>query len=186
MAAPAEMTTLDISGQFIMNKTLSDDPVEVLTLQEISWFVRKTISMATVTLNIKHYKDDGGVEHIDITQTLSGGIRGTSERRTLDAEERPHSDKIFGNCVGWSKRVKPEDIEEPWLADGWEKDMIKEGLVESFVANKENDWTAHQTWGFEIINGDKRYVRHLYFKCPKRGNVIKNKLIYDYVGPVPE
>jgi len=185
MAAPAEMTTLDISGRFVMNKTLSDDTDEVLTLQGVSWFVRKTISMATLTLDIKHYKDDDGVEHIDIAQTLSG-IKGTSEKRTLDGKERPHRDHIFGNCVGSSKRVKLEDVEKGYLRDGWAEDLVKEGLVDSFVANTENDWTAHQIWGFEIIGDDKRYVRHLVFDCPKRGNHIENKLVYDYSGPVPE
>ena len=60
------------------------------------------IGFATVTLHIKHYKDKNGVESIDIKQTLTGGIEGTQENRTLDWVERPHEDKIFGksgSCV---------------------------------------------------------------------------------------
>jgi hypothetical protein len=44
-----------------------------------------------------------------------------------------------------------------------------------------------QIWGFEIINGEKRYVRHVRFE--KKGNnakVITRKLVYDYLGPIPE
>ena len=46
---------------------------------------------------MKHYKDDSGVEHIDIDQTLTGGIKGTSENRTLDWTERPNNDHVFGD-----------------------------------------------------------------------------------------
>ena len=41
MAAPPEVTIGDLSGQFIMNKTLSDDTDAVLALQGISWWKRK-------------------------------------------------------------------------------------------------------------------------------------------------
>lgn len=40
--------------------------------------------MATITLAVKQYRDDDGVEHIDIEQTATGGIKGTTENRTLD------------------------------------------------------------------------------------------------------
>lgn len=53
-------------------------------LQGIGWFKRRAISLATITLDIKQYRDDEGVEHIDIEQTATGGIKGTTENRTLD------------------------------------------------------------------------------------------------------
>lgn len=56
------------------------------------------ISIATITLHVKHYKTDDGVEAIDIRQTLTGGIEGTQENRTLDWVERAHEDKVFGPC----------------------------------------------------------------------------------------
>jgi hypothetical protein len=37
-----------------------------------------------------------GTEHIDIAQTLTGGIKGTTELRTLDWQERQHSDESHG------------------------------------------------------------------------------------------
>jgi hypothetical protein len=54
------------------------------------------IGLATVTLHVNHYKDDSGVEHIDIKQTLTGGIEGTQEDRILDWATRSHEDKLFG------------------------------------------------------------------------------------------
>lgn len=56
----------------------------MLTLQGIGWIVRKAISIATITLDVKQYRDDEGVEHIDIEQTATGGVKGTTENRTLD------------------------------------------------------------------------------------------------------
>lgn len=62
----------------------------------MSWFKRQAIALATITLDVKHTKDDAGVEHINIDQTLTGGIPGTSENRILDWEERHKEDGIFG------------------------------------------------------------------------------------------
>ena len=114
MAAPTEMTTLDITGKFIMvllslrgsvrlsvnlptqNKSLSDDSDEILRLQGVSWFTRKIIASSSVYLEIKHYKDDEGVEHIDIKQVATPGGITTEELRTLDWSVRPHDDRVFG------------------------------------------------------------------------------------------
>ena len=51
--------------------------------QGIGWMTRKLISVATITLDIKHYTEEG-TEHIDIEQTATGGIKGTTENRILD------------------------------------------------------------------------------------------------------
>lgn len=222
--------------------------------------------MATITLHVKHYKDSEGVEHIDIDQTLTGGIKGTTENRVLNWEyvpsstassaspppactlsssphlvqppmaflypscgslrrvglprtpgtrsmrvrkrrekrgwrmtrgggdweeqlltppprQRPHEDHLFGKVVSQSRRVDISEITDPHMNSGWEADWIKEGVIENFVVNEDNDWTAAQVWGFEKINGEKRYVRHLILDCPKRKKTLKKKLVYDYVGP---
>ncbi|KAG6818054.1 hypothetical protein H0H87_009209 [Tephrocybe sp. NHM501043] len=68
MAAPDSLNILDISGTYVMNKSISDNFTdEILRLQGVSWWKRKAISVGTVTLKIKHYKEDGD-EHIDIDQ----------------------------------------------------------------------------------------------------------------------
>lgn len=47
-------------------------------LQGVPWYTRTVISVATISLAVKHYKDDENLEHIDIDQTLTGGIKGKS------------------------------------------------------------------------------------------------------------
>lgn len=78
------------------NKDLSDDSDEILRLQGISWWMRKVIANITLTLYIKHYKDDDGVEHIDIRQVGTGGFEGNKEDRMLDWTDRATEDPVFG------------------------------------------------------------------------------------------
>lgn len=183
MAAPASMTTLNLSAKFQMNKTLSDDSDPILVLQGVGWFTRKAIALATITLAIKHYKDDDGVEHIDIDQTLTGGIKGTTEERALDWTDRPHSDHIFGNVVGKSRRVKLEELkDEKWLTEGWEESVKETGAIESFVLCEKGGWSAHQVWGFEVIDGVRRYVRHVVVE--KASTRLEKRLVYDYLSPL--
>ena len=62
--------------------------------------------MATVTLDISQTVDaEDGKVHVDITQTLTGGLQGTSEHRVLDWQTRLHSDHIFGNLEGKSHLI---------------------------------------------------------------------------------
>ncbi|KAF4623244.1 hypothetical protein D9613_002115 [Agrocybe pediades] len=188
MAVPADFTILDITGKFTMNKTLSDSRTdEILTLQGVSWFKRKAISIGTITLYIKHYKDADGVEHIDIDQTITGGIPGTREERTLWWKDRENNDSLFGHVIGKSRRVKAEELDIPFLKNDWTSDTLQHGVVQSYVESDTpksgTTWIANQTWGIEEINGERRYVRHVKFTGPK-GEDIEAKLVYDYLGPL--
>ncbi|KFY31363.1 hypothetical protein V493_01175, partial [Pseudogymnoascus sp. VKM F-4281 (FW-2241)] len=81
MAAPLTKTLNDLDGMWTLNKRLSDDFDEVLTLQGIGWILRKAIGMASTTEQISQSKDEHGVEHITIHQTITGGIKTTPEHR---------------------------------------------------------------------------------------------------------
>lgn len=130
------------------NKTLSDDTDDVLRLQGVSWFTRRAIALATITLYVKHYKDDGGVEHIDIDQKLTGGISGTTEKRILDWTFRENEDHIFGPYLGRSRRVKLDEIDNDFLRKGWLPDTEEHGAINSYVHSdtpKSNTtWIAEQ------------------------------------------
>jgi len=168
------------------NKEQSDSTDKMLELQGISWFMRKAIQMSSISLSVKHYKDDAGVERIDIDQTLSGGISGTSERRILDWTYREHEDHIFGALLGKSRRLKMKDITDPFLKNDWLPDTVEHGVIESFVESdtpkSNNVWTVNQVWGFELVEGDRKYARHLKFSSPQED--LELRLIYDYGGPL--
>lgn len=82
---------------------------------------------------MKHYKDDAGAEHIDIDQTMTGGIAGTKENRTLTWVEGTSEDHIFGAVIGKSRRVQPSELDIDFLKTGWTSDTLEHGLVHSYV-----------------------------------------------------
>ncbi|KAF8213206.1 hypothetical protein K438DRAFT_1706868 [Mycena galopus ATCC 62051] len=186
MAVPASFTILDLSGKFVMNKSLSDDPDPILAGQGMSWVTRKIIKVATVTLAIKHDKNEEGVERIVIDQTLTGGIPGSKEERTLSWTERHTSDPLFGAVVGRSKRCQVSELEEEFLKKNWTADTVEHGVVLSWVESdtpvSKKTWSASQTWGIQEIEGQRRHARNIKFTTS--GKDIEATLVYDYVGPL--
>jgi hypothetical protein len=185
----------------LQNKTISDTNTDtILSLQGVGWLKRKAIIYGTVTLAVKHYKDDAGVEHIDIDQTLTGGIPGTTETRTLSWTERHNEDHIFGAVVGKTRRIKAEELEDDFLKKNWTADTFEHGVVQSYVESDTpksgTTWIANQVgaplfyfirplteldqaWGIEDVDGERRYSRHIKFTGPG-GEDIECKLVYDY------
>ncbi|PVF93491.1 hypothetical protein CPB86DRAFT_790051 [Serendipita vermifera] len=197
MAIPESMTTADISGRYFLNQKLSDSTDQILTLQGVRWVTRKIINNAGITVNIKHYTAEvaeggDGLEHIDSTQTLTGGIPGTAENRTFSGLPRDHTDHLFGPVKAVSKRVRPSEVTKElspgsdFLSKGWTEDVLgaDKGLIfttassDTEVSGK--TWTADQVWGFEIIDGVKRYTRHVHFYTPDE--TVEARMVYDYLG----
>ncbi|KAG1802037.1 uncharacterized protein HD556DRAFT_1228468 [Suillus plorans] len=185
MAAPPEVTIKNLTGKYVMNKTLSDDSDDILKLQGISWFERR----ANLMFTLKHYADEGGFEHIDIEQTLSGGISGTTQYRTLDWEERSINDDVFGALIAQSKRIKVEEVDDEFLRSGWTEDAVEDGLIlavtRSDTSKSGMEWKTELTWGFEVLDGERRFARHVKFTSSdkKDGPIFKHHY-YDY-GKLP-
>ncbi|KAJ5659692.1 hypothetical protein N7507_006143 [Penicillium longicatenatum] len=220
MAAPANVTIKNLNGQWVMDANMSDPTDPILTLQGVSWFLRKALPYATVTLHVKEYADSENplVYHIDIDQIITGGITGTKESRTLDWEERSHVDTIFGTVHGRSRMfrgAKGDDgktrpaldvqskVGEP-EADAKVQKFLRgeiqldgspsegfvvddegtefgegEGLwVQSYVVNQEVGWTAEQVWGFELVEGERRYTRRV--AVIKDGKFELGRLVYTF------
>jgi len=147
----------------------------------VSWIIRQAIKWSTITLHVKQYTDDANKVHIDIEQISSGGYS-NHEERILDWEFREADDRVFGKVKGKTRYVKADDIEEPYLKNGWDQKFMDESkgeLVQSYVESvNKSPWTADQTWGFEIIKDQRRYVRHVYTYKGKEQHRIK--LVYDW------
>lgn len=142
--------------------------------------------MATVTLHVKQYLDEVPTTHIDIVQTLTGGIQGTTELRTLDNTERSHNDHLFGDLKGRSRWVTLDQsgIDDSFLKDGWlegaEEGEDGKRHIESWVINEGKGWEAQQIWGFSVLDGKRYYVRRVV--VTKGGEVLKARLVYDWQG----
>lgn len=143
--------------------------------------MRKAIALATVTIVVTQYEDteDPPRSHIDISQTATGGIKGTTELRTLDWVYRDHQDGIFGKLKGKSRWVKLGDVDDDaFLKEGWD-DMEGEH-VQAYVESDGNGWTADQVWGFEVIDGVRRHARHVVVR--KGDDWKQARLVYDWIG----
>lgn len=195
MAAPPESSCRNLTGKFVLNKSISDDIDALLILQGIGWWTRKAISLATVVLTIKEYTKDN-VIHIDITQVASG-LSTTQEDRILNWTEALHDDKIFGQVRGKSRMFKKEDFsmagpggpDDATFLQGLKlKDMktdtafLDDEHVQSYVESVKGGWTAEQIWGFESIDGKKYYTRRVVVR--KEDKVQRVRLVYDFKGKV--
>ncbi|KAG8810455.1 hypothetical protein FRC17_002934 [Serendipita sp. 399] len=195
MAVPESMTTKDISGRYYLNKTLSDSTDRILTLQGVPWYTRKIIGVANITLDVKHYtgkpadpenpiegdRNGDDFEHIDADQTLTGGIKGTTENRTFSGLPRSHEDHLFGAVTGLSKRItallndpKSEVNKYEFLQKGWTKDTLEDskGVIYTQAVSKTEVsgkvWTAEQVWGFEEFDGEKRFSKQVFISFPMK------------------
>ncbi|KZM25625.1 uncharacterized protein EKO05_0001942 [Ascochyta rabiei] len=195
MAAPASINIKNLQGKWVMNKSLSDAFDPVLSLQGIGWLTRKALNAATVTQHLKqHTAEDGTSTQIDIDQLVSGGLKGSSEKRPLDWQWRGHSDWLFGTLNGRSRYTTLASVLEEakgkgateedakYLAEGWLKETEEEGVVESFVDNEGNKWTGWQIWGFAEIGGERKFVRRVVVRKTDKNEAQRVRLVYDYAG----
>jgi len=216
MAAPQTKTIKDLNGKWVMvclpsrasplsshkptntpmqNKTQSTSVEPGLALQGVGWVTRKAVSMATLTLHVKQYNappsppadpSSAEVTHIEIEQTGTGGLKGSTEKRCLDYTFREHSDWLFGSVRGQSRWIAPGEIHDAYLkGEGlWLEGDAEAGgpngetHVLSHVESVDNGWTATQIWGFQLVDGERKHVRHIVIA--KGSDRVQLKLVYDF------
>lgn len=150
--------------------------------------IRKAISLASVTLDVNVYEAPPKppstatdvVTHIDIEQSASG-LSSTHELRCVDDLFREHSDWLFGNLKGKTKWVSLDEVEDDFLKSGWELEGAGgKDFLRSHVENEENGWQAYQIWGFQTVDGERRYCRNVL--VTKGENRVTIRMVYDYEG----
>ncbi|KAH9937892.1 uncharacterized protein BXZ73DRAFT_100107 [Epithele typhae] len=186
MAAPAEMTARDLSGNYTLNKSLSRNNDEILRAQGVSWMLRKTIAMGNPHLRIAHAFDGpGGVETMD--NELSAANQRRRERRTFNGAERSATGTLLGSITVGNWRRDAEEMEElemcGCLTEGWLPETWVDGKIIYIRTTGEAGWVIHQTWGLRVVDGAKRYVRRIHLAGAK-GEVVEARLVYDYDGPL--
>lgn len=95
MAVHPKITLGDISGDWFINRDLSDSPDSMLSLQMVPKAMRTVLKYTTLTLHISQYTGEDNNAHIDIHHTVTGGITATSEYRILDWTERSQKNAIL-------------------------------------------------------------------------------------------
>ncbi|KAH7137192.1 hypothetical protein B0J13DRAFT_559154 [Dactylonectria estremocensis] len=146
---------------------------------------RKAIGLATITLEVNQYQappkppntSTDVFTHIDIVQSASG-LSSTNENRCADDTFRDNTDWLFGAVKGRSLFVSQDEIDDEYLKTGWLIEGEGKTLYKSYVESQDNGWIATQIWGFENINGERRYSRHVVVtKGDKR---VQIRMVYDY------
>jgi len=159
---------------------------------------RKAIGLATVTQHLKQSpttgEDGQPSTQIDIEQFATGGLKGTTELRTLDWQFRGHTDHLFGTLQGRTRYTtlkalieesKGQGVTEEdakFLVEGWLKETEDGEIVESFVDNDASKWTGWQIWGFAEIDGKRRLTRRFAIRKKDKDQVVRVRLTYDWAG----
>jgi len=139
----------------------------------------------TVTLNIKQYVDDDGVIHIDIEQPGAAGIKGTVEKRILNGEWNEQENPVFGTVKGRTKwttlsALSDSDEDDKFLKSKWDQQTQEGDVIESYAESLNNGWVARQVWGFQEVNGARKYTRNVVVK--KGSETKRVTLHYDYIA----
>ncbi|KAL7929274.1 hypothetical protein V8C35DRAFT_315960 [Trichoderma chlorosporum] len=190
MAAPPEVTMQELTGSWTMSKTLSDSFEPVLTIQGIPWIMRKVASMATMSMKVTQEVDDTGLKTLIFTQGTSlaiGGISEEKELRALDWREEFHTSPIFGTTSHRSRFVNlstatghDEKALNSFLIDGFlnEGEANGENYLLDLVIHQTNNWVMEQTWGFGLVNEERRLIRKM---TVTKGDVVVNaRSVYDW------
>lgn len=178
------------------NKKLSDTAEPALVLQGISYLVRTGVGLATISIEVHQYEapakptDEGeepapeadAVWHLDIQQSASK-LTSTTELRCLDDVPRQHSDRIFGTVLGHSHWTTVEELEDSFLRSGWRGPAEGElpALIWTRSSSVNKGWSATQVWGFQDVDGERRYCRNLL--VVKDDQRVECRFVYDYVPP---
>ena len=108
---------------------------------------RKFIHNTTITVHIKHDKDDEGVEHVDFEPILPGGLAGPLDHMALDWTLRKIEQKPFGFVITKIRRIPITDVTDEYLNSGWLPDVSRDGVIERHVEpDKERNsysWKSH-------------------------------------------
>ncbi|KAJ6264632.1 hypothetical protein Dda_0781 [Drechslerella dactyloides] len=175
MAAPADKTAADMTGSYVMNRTLSGDTDKILSLQGVGWLLRKSLGLATVTINLTHKASDDVIN----IHSVAAGVISTNEDLHLDGKAYERTkDKVWGNFQVTAQKKQLSEIDDEQLREGWAGDEV----IEVVADNKESKWTALQIWGFTDyeVNGKKerRYFRRVRLTHSK--GVTYSHMVYDY------
>ncbi|KAI1209447.1 uncharacterized protein F4807DRAFT_93867 [Annulohypoxylon truncatum] len=192
MAAPDAITMRNLSGVWIVSRSLSDDPEPCYKLQALPWVLRKLLSLATITNIVTQTSDEKGCNQIKITSTMSGGFEFDIEPYVLDGLEYSTLRGTQRVCAHWVdlRRSKPLSMSgepiDPYLTQDWMEDSNATTWDHIYlcIVNERGGWAADYVWGFSWKNGGRHFVKKLLLK--KGEHFIRMAIVYEWIGPIPQ
>jgi hypothetical protein len=131
-------------------------------------------------MTIKQTIDAEGLTLLTIDSKSGAGLPGSTENRILNNETRSKKHPIFGNVAGRTRWAELNDLPSTWLAEGWEAGTTR--VVLMTTEHQDIDALTYQAAGIELVNNERRYVRHVEVRKDKEE--LKARLVYDYLGPL--
>ncbi|PGH09081.1 hypothetical protein GX51_00834 [Blastomyces parvus] len=86
--------------------------------------------------------------------------------------------------VAVAKFLRGEILANDDLTEGFVVDGENEDFMQSWVRSKGDGWTAEQIWGFEMVDGVRRYTRRIV--VAKGEEIEKVRLVYTFVSDSTE
>ncbi|KAL6706948.1 hypothetical protein ACN47E_004898 [Coniothyrium glycines] len=182
MAAPKDRSIHNLSGNWKLNHALSDDIGAAMAVQGVNFILRTALSRAPISLAIEHNKDDAtGLETIVTRQSTIG--RTMEDQRPLNGEEVVTNHIVFGEVKSSAEYIAVGEITAERLKSDWENGTQE--LIQQRSQGK--TWFSWQTWGFEVINGDRYHVRRTIIR---KGHDTQDvsaqdvfvRMVYDWIG----
>ncbi|KAF2772031.1 hypothetical protein EJ03DRAFT_324877 [Teratosphaeria nubilosa] len=170
---PDTVTARNMTGVYVINKQLSESSNNVLKMQNVGFIVRQVVNNSTITVTLKQYKGDDGVEHFNQKQIAMGGTE-NMEERLLNWQVVEADNAIWGRVKGKTRIAKVEELSDDYLKEGWDDGEV----IESYNESAKGDWQATQVYGFKVVDGLRRQVRRVV--STKGKQVEKIQMVYDW------
>ena len=148
------------------------------------WALRKILGFANVSLHLSQttsLPEDGAGEPATTTirakQVVTPGGFNSEDSYVLDALAREATVPIFGHVT-----VKTSFVPTAELDDDDLRQRLQTGggdvVIREIVESKVNGWSTEGTWGFEQVEGERRFTRTSV--TTTTGDQVVAKLVYDF------
>ncbi|KAL4786324.1 hypothetical protein BJX76DRAFT_355228 [Aspergillus varians] len=203
MAPPTDLSIQNLTGDWVVDKSKTENMDAPLKLQGVGWLRRKAVTSGTITLKINQtiQAKDGGepVVRIMMQQGLRGVFPGVEQTRALDWTEHEQVDAVSGAALivrsrfvsgvsDGNDKVKPVlEIEtagdkadiEAYLGSAVSGPAETEkAFVQDFIRCSDGGWTVEQIWAVESIADE------LFLVCKsvaaKDSSTEHARLVYQY------
>lgn len=148
------------------------------------------VHFITLRESTEQFIDSDGTAHIEISQTITGGLKGDHEKRVIDGKTYPRDTHMLGTFHERCRWINLEDVEEPWLTEGWvyTSDELGSGgpgpngemHIEVRATNSKGEFNTVAIWGFTEIDGARYHCRRGI--CRRGAEVAKCIGIFRYCG----
>ncbi|KAE8158627.1 hypothetical protein BDV40DRAFT_291643 [Aspergillus tamarii] len=210
MTTSKPLPLLNLTGNWVMEKSLSSNLEPMMKLQCLSWIIRRAFQHVTITFTITEYASIGAdssplARHIDVVHTVTGGFNGTTEKRTLDGNAYMQKDYVFGTLSVRSRLIGGVEDENGQVRPALELDtpnlnqkmydfltgaVSAEGereagfLVEELPREKMGTMRI-QVWGFELIHGERYHTRRVLV-INRSGDYAMARIVYKWHSEIRE